>query len=88
MTEIYINSVVDYCLEGDIVPVIKIIELVGASDKSWQEAVDNAIKEAGKTIRNIRGIDVIGWTGKVEGESIVEYRANVKIAFLVETVRE
>lgn len=88
MTEIYINSVVDYCLEGDIVPVIKIIELVGASDKSWQEAVDNAIKEAGKTIRNIRGIDVIGWTGKVEGENIVEYRANVKIAFLVETVRE
>ncbi|MFX0068304.1 MAG: dodecin family protein [Promethearchaeota archaeon] len=69
-------------------PVIKIIELVGASGKSWQEAVDNAIMEASKTIRNIRGIDVVGWTGKVEGKKIVEYRANVKIAFLVEEVRE
>lgn len=69
-------------------PVIKIIELVGASEKSWQEAVDNAIIEAGKTIRNIRGIDVVGWTGRVEGEKIIEYRANVKIAFLVETVKE
>jgi len=75
-------------LEGDIVPVIKIIELVGASEKSWQEAVDNAIIEAAKTIRNIRGIDVVGWTGKVEGKKVVEYRANVKIAFLVESVRE
>ncbi|MFX1487189.1 MAG: dodecin family protein [Promethearchaeota archaeon] len=68
--------------------VIKIIELVGASEKSWQDAVDNAIEEAGKTIRNIRGIDVVGWTGKVEGKKIIEYRANVKIAFLVESVRE
>ena len=56
--------------------VVKIIELVGSSNKSWQEAVENAIKRAAKTVRNIRGVDVIGWTGKVEGDQIVEYRAN------------
>ena len=69
-------------------PVIKVIELVGASAKSWQEAIDNAVMEAGKTIRNIRGMDVVGWTGKVKGGKIIEYRANVKIAFLVEAVKE
>jgi len=71
---------------GDVVSVVKIIELVGSSDKSWQEAVENAILRAAKTVRNIRGVDVLGWTGKVEGDKIVEYRANVKISFLVEEV--
>ena len=69
---------------GDVMSVVKIIELVGSSDKSWQDAVENAILRAAKTVRNIRGVDVLGWTGKVEGDKIVEYRANVKISFLVE----
>lgn len=64
--------------------VVKVIELVGSSEKNWQEAVNNAIKRAAKTIRNISGVDVIGWTGKVKGRRIVEYRANVKISFVVE----
>ena len=68
--------------------VVKVIELVGSSDKSWQEAIENAVKRAAKTIRNIRGIDVVGWTGKVAGDQIVEYRANVKISFVVEEESE
>ena len=67
--------------------VVKIIELIGSSNKSWQEAVENAIERAARTIRNIRGIDVTGWTGKVEGDKIIEYRANVKISFIVEEIR-
>lgn len=66
--------------------VVKVIELVGTSNKSWQEAVEKAIERAARTIRNVQGVDVLGWTGKVEGEKIVEYRANVKISFLVEKV--
>lgn len=66
--------------------VVKIIELVGSSDKSWQDAAEKAIVRAAKTVRNIRGVDVLGWTGKVEEDKIVEYRANVKISFLVEEV--
>jgi len=66
--------------------VVKIVELVGSSDESWRDAVENAVKRAAKTIRNIRGVHVVGWTGKIEGDEIVEYRANVKISFTVEEI--
>ena len=66
--------------------VVKIIELVGTSDKSWQDAVENAVRRASRTVRNIRGVDVLGWTGRVEGGKIVEYRANVKVSFVVEEI--
>jgi flavin-binding protein dodecin len=66
--------------------VVKVIELVGTSNRSWQEAVENAIERAARTIRNVQGVDVLGWTGTVEGKKIVEYRANVKISFLVEKI--
>lgn len=62
----------------------KIIELVGCSEKSWEDAVQKALNRASKTIRNIRGVDVIGMKGIVRNGKIVEYRVNVKIAFGVE----
>jgi hypothetical protein len=64
--------------------VVKVIELVGISTSNWQDAVDNAVQRAAKTMRNIQGVDVISWTGKVEKGKIVEYRANVKLSFTVE----
>ena len=64
--------------------VIKIIELVGVSKNGLQEAVENAVKEASKTVRNMKGVDILSWTGKIEGDKIVEYRANVKISFVVD----
>jgi flavin-binding protein dodecin len=67
--------------------VIKVIELVGCSSKGLQDAVENAVKEAAKTLRNLSGVDVLGWTAKIEGDKIVEYRANVKISFVVEEER-
>lgn len=67
--------------------VIKVIELVGTSPRGLQSAVEEAVKEASKTVRNIVGIDILGWTGKIDGGKIVEYRANVKISFLVEEKR-
>jgi flavin-binding protein dodecin len=39
--------------------VIKVIELVGQSHTSWDDAVRQAIKEAAKTVRNIRGVEVL-----------------------------
>ena len=66
--------------------VCKVIELVGSSNKGWQEAVDNAISRAAESIRNIGGVDVIGWTGKIKGDKIIEYRANVKISFVVDEI--
>ena len=67
-------------------PVVKIVELIGISPKGWNEAVENAVNEAAKTIRNIKGVHVTTWTAKVEKNKIVEYRAVVKVAFTVERV--
>ena len=64
--------------------VVKIVELIGSSPNSWEEAAGNALKEAAKTIRKIKGVDVKRFTAKVEKNKIVEYRAVVKIAFIVE----
>ena len=64
--------------------VAKIIELVGCSSKSWEDAANEAVKKASKTIRNISGVDIVGQTAVVKNNGIVEYRTNIKIAFRVE----
>jgi len=63
---------------------VKIVELIGSSPNGWEEAAGNAVKEAAKTVRNIKGVDLKRCTAKVEKNKIVEYRAVVKIAFIVE----
>lgn len=65
-------------------PTIKVIEVIGTSEVGWEEAARNAVRAARETIREISGVDVKAWTGKVgpDGE-IVEYHATVKIAFKV-----
>ena len=64
--------------------VAKIVELVGCSKKSWEDAVKVAVTRAGKTIRGIKGVDVLRWTGVVNNNQVVEYRATVKVSFGVE----
>ena len=63
--------------------VVKIIELIGSSPQGWKEATQNAVDEAAKTVRNIKSVHVKRCTAKVEKNKIVEYRAVVKIAFIV-----
>ena len=63
---------------------VKIIELLGVSTKSWHDAVKEALKESAKTLQGINGIDVVSTTATVKGNKITQYRANVKIAFVVE----
>jgi flavin-binding protein dodecin len=64
-------------------PVVKIIELIGSSPYGWTEATQNAVTEAAKTVKNITGVHVKRCTAKIEDNKIVEYNANVKIAFIV-----
>lgn len=66
---------------------IKVTELVGQSKTSWQDAVHTAVKEAAKTVRNISGVEVYNLTADVQDGNIIEYKANVKIAFRVEPDR-
>lgn len=66
--------------------VIKVVELVGQSDKGWEDAVQLAVKEASKTIRHISGVEVLNWTGGVNANGEIEqYKANVQVAFRVES---
>ena len=64
--------------------VVKIIELIGSSPIGWSEAAQNAVTEAAKTVKNVKGVHVKRCTAKVKDNKIVEYNANVKIAFIVE----
>ena len=66
--------------------IADVIELVGSSDKSWQDAAQVALEEAKKTIHGITGLEIIDMTAKVDPNSgnITEYRTGVKISFGVE----
>jgi dodecin len=70
--------------ESRVERIAKITELIGHSDKGWEDAVRVAVEEASKTIRGITGVEVHHYTGKVKDGRIVDYRANVRIAFGVE----
>ncbi len=63
---------------------VKIIELSGASEESWEQAVKNAVKTAAKTLDDLICVDVVGWTAKINDDGeLYEYHANVKVAFKV-----
>lgn len=64
--------------------MLKVIEVLGESDKSWEDAAAHAIAEAGKTVRNIKSIYIKNQEAKVEDNKIVKYRINAKISFLVD----
>jgi hypothetical protein len=66
--------------------VTKIIELVGSSPNSSDDAVKAALSEAQSSLRNIKAVDVVS-TG-LRGDSLTEWRALVRISFLVERVSE
>lgn len=60
---------------------IKVAEYVGESKKSWQHAAENAVNEASKNLENITGVEVYNWTANCQDNKIIEYKANIKIAF-------
>jgi dodecin len=64
--------------------VVKVIELIGSSSESWEDATKNALAEAALTIKNIKSLYLKSCKAKVENNNIVEYRAVVKIAFVVQ----
>jgi len=66
--------------------VTKIIELVGSSTTSSDDAVKAALAEAAATLRNIKAVDVV--SAGLRGDNLDEWRALVRISFLVERVSE
>lgn len=62
---------------------VKVIKVLGTSEESWQDAAEEAFREASKTVEDISGIEIEDWTAKVENGEIQEYHATTEIAFPV-----
>lgn len=64
--------------------VYKIIELVGTSDKSWEDAAKTAVERASKTLRDIRIAEVVELDLAMNNGSVEAYRAKLKVSFKFE----
>ena len=63
--------------------VLKVIEIMASSPKSWEDATRNAVKHAGKSIKGIKSAFVQSQSVVVDGNDVSQYRVNVKITFEV-----
>ncbi|MDP1673855.1 MAG: dodecin family protein [Burkholderiales bacterium] len=64
--------------------MLKVIEVISESDKSWEDAAANAVSRASSTLKGIKSIYVKNMQAKVENNKIVMYRINAKISFMLE----
>jgi len=64
--------------------VVKVIELMSQSSKSWEDAAQGAVDEASKTLRNIRSLYIKEFTVEVDNGKISNYRINAKVTFDLE----
>ena len=63
--------------------VVKVIEILAESNKSWEDATKAAVAEAAKTIRNIQTVYIKSFQAVVENNEVVRYRVDAKISFIV-----
>ncbi len=63
--------------------VLKVIEILANSSKSWEDATENAVAEASKSVKNIRSVWVQEQSATVKDGKVDDYRVNVKITFEV-----
>jgi len=62
---------------------VKIIKVLGTSEESWQDAAEEAFRQASRTVDDISGVEIEDWTANVEDGEIQEYHATAEIAFPV-----
>ena len=65
--------------------VYKVVELVGSSDVSWEEAAKNAVETAGKSLKNLRIAEINKLDVVLENGKVASYRARVSLSFKYET---
>jgi flavin-binding protein dodecin len=61
--------------------VYKVIEIIGSSPKSWEDAAKNAIETASKTVQDIRVAEIKEFDVKLEDGKIVAYRTKLHVSF-------
>ncbi len=64
--------------------VVKVVELIGSSKISWEDAVNQVVAAASDSLRHIRGVDLVHHTAQDQHGKITEYRATCHVAFEVE----
>ncbi|MEE9494340.1 MAG: dodecin family protein [Gammaproteobacteria bacterium] len=64
--------------------IVKVIEVIAQSDKSWDDAAENAVKEASKSVRNIKSLYAKDMQCVIEDGKIVKYRLAAKISFILD----
>jgi flavin-binding protein dodecin len=65
--------------------IYKVIELVGTSEKSWEEAAKKAVETAGKSLKNLRIAEITKLDMRVEDGKVSAYRARVSLSFKYES---
>ncbi|MBT8272555.1 MAG: dodecin family protein [Bacteroidia bacterium] len=63
--------------------ILKVIEVLSNSDKSWEDATKKAVEEASKTVKNIRSVYVQDQSAVVNDGEVKEFRVNLKLTFEV-----
>ena len=63
--------------------VLKVIEVLSNSDKSWEDATKKAVRQASKSVKNIKSVYVNEQSAIVNGDDVTEFRVNLKITFEV-----
>ena len=64
--------------------MLKVIEVIAESEKSWEDAAANAVSRAGSILKGIQSIYIKDMQAKVENNKIVMYRINANISFILE----
>ncbi|MEW6324221.1 MAG: dodecin family protein [Nitrospirota bacterium] len=64
--------------------VLKVIEVLAESEKSWEDAAQQAVSRAAKTLHGISSIYIKHFEAKVENKKIVKYRINANVSFLLD----
>jgi hypothetical protein len=67
-----------------LMSMLKVIEVLAESDKSWEDAAQFAVDTANKSVRNVRSIYIKNFEAQVEGGKIKKYRINAKISFTLD----
>lgn len=65
--------------------VVKVIEVIAGSDKSFDDATQKALEEASKSVKNIKSINIKNMKANVENNKIVSYGVNAKVSFTVDS---
>ena len=64
--------------------IAKVVQIVSSSQKGFEDAVQQGVASAAKTVRGISGVKVTDWTASVENDRVTKYKVTLDIAFRVE----